>query len=259
MTILDARDVGVLLGRRAVLNSVSLDVEPGELLALIGPNGAGKTSLLRCLAGLLRPNTGAVLLHGQQIEAVSLPERARTLAYLPQESRVHWPISVIDLVMLGRLPHRGLGPPTAADHAAVADALSAQGLIALAVRPVTALSGGELRRVLLARALATKPNILLADEPTSALDPGCQLDVMAALKQAAAQGMAVVAVTHDLELASSFADRVALLHEGRLIADGAPLEVLSAENLARCYGVRAAANGPSALGRMERIDDRPGR
>ncbi len=247
MSKLVFESVSARLGRHLALQEVSLAVEAGSLLALVGPNGAGKTTALRTMAGLVPPASGRVLLDGQVLGETPASLRARRIAYLAQDSQAHWPITVWDLALLGRLPHGQR--VTAADRAIVERTLQAHDLMSLKDRPATALSGGELRRALLARALATEPDVLLADEPTAALDPGHGLDVMAALRRAAGDGMAVVVVTHDLGLAQRFADRLALLHEGRLRAIGPAGDVLTADNLARCYGVRG-----DPLGMLERID-----
>lgn len=256
MSLLAANGVGLTLTGREVLAGIDLAAEAGRTTALIGPNGAGKTSLLRCLAGLARPSAGAVDFAGQALADWPRRELARRLAFLPQENAVAWPIAVQDLAMLGRAPHRapGLAPPSAADRAAVADALATVGLRDLADRPATRLSGGELRRALIARALAGQPEALLADEPTASLDPGAALDVMSALKDAAAAGAAVIVATHDLELAGRFADAILLLESGRCVAAGPPSEVLTPGNLARCYGVRPATGASFHLGPLERLD-----
>jgi len=260
MSLIRADALSATLGRRDALREIDLDVGPGELVALVGPNGAGKTTLLRALAGLIRPNSGGAFFDDRRIEDVSLAERARRLAYLPQENAAHWPLAVRDLVMLGRLPRRSgwLGRPTERDRAEVAKALADDGLAHLADRPATELSGGELRRALLARALAGEPEALLADEPTAGLDPGCRIDVMTRLRQVADDGRAIIAATHDLELAARYADRALLLDQGAAVAFGPPEAVFTARNLAQCYGVRAATDDGFRIGPLERINDRSG-
>jgi len=236
MSGLETRNLTVSLGGRVVLDDVSLNVAGGCLTGLIGPNGAGKSTLSRALAGLL-PGRGRVLLDGAPIERTSRLERARKVAYLPQERDVHWPLTVRELVALGRLPWGDGRSP--ADREAVARAMRLADLEALAERRATELSGGERARALLARALATETPILLADEPVAALDPEHQLRVMELLRRHAEAGAAVVVVMHDLFAAARFCGRAILLDQGRVIADGEPDEVLDPENLRRRYHIEA--------------------
>lgn len=258
---LAAENVTLRLGGRQVLAGVSLAARPGALVGLIGPNAAGKTSLVRVMAGLVAPDTGAVTLDGMALAAVPRAARARAVAYLEQDAVCHWPLSVRRLVALGRLPW--LGPferPGPADAAAIDRALADAGIAALADRSVTRLSGGERVRAFLARALAGMPRILLADEPVASLDPYHQIGVMELLRAQAARGGAVVAVLHDLTLAARFCDRLVLLDRGRVAGEGAPATVLTGETIARVYGVAAAfgadADGPYVVPRR-RLDTPP--
>lgn len=242
MSLLGAKDVAVSLGGRRVLGGAHFALGAGEVVGLIGPNGAGKTTLLRVLAGLLRPETGDVRIDGRPAQSLSRAERARQVAYLPQGGTSHWAVTVETLVSMGRLPYlgswRGLA---AADRAAVDHALRVCDMARFAARPVTTLSGGERARALLARALAGEPRVLLADEPVSGLDLAHQLDVMETLRGLACDGAGVVTVMHDLSLAARFCDRLVLLSDGTVAAEGACASVLSADNLARCYGVRSVS------------------
>ncbi len=238
--LLRAEGLRVALGRRQVLHGLDLDLSERELVGLIGPNGAGKTTLLRALAGLLAPEAGRVTLSGKPL--ASLPPRslAREVGYLPQGGGSYWPVTAAELVMLGRMPH--LGPwrkPGARDEAAVAAALAATDAAHLAARKVTQLSGGERMRVLLARALAGEPRLLLADEPVSGLDPYHRLEAMEHLRALARDGKGVAVVLHDLTLAARYCDRLVLLDGGGIVAEGAPSDVLSADRLASVYRVRA--------------------
>lgn len=240
MTLLRARNLSLSLGGTPILKALDLSVKPGEVVGLIGPNGVGKTTLLRALAGLLTPDHGEVEIEAQNLRTLDRKRLAGILAYLPQGGLSHWDMETETLVMLGRLPHRGAWQaPSQADRAAVERALRACDLCHLRRRPVTQLSGGERSRVLLARALATEPKLLLADEPVAGLDPGHQLDVMAKLRRLASTGAAVIVVMHDLTLAARFCSRLILLHRGEIAAEGCPQNVLSAEILARCYGIHA--------------------
>jgi iron complex transport system ATP-binding protein len=222
------------------VNGASLSVASGEMVGLIGPNGAGKSTLLKAILGLQPRNAGTVLLDGQDFFALSSRERARKVAFLPQERRVEWRLPARDVVMLGRYPHHsGFGGPSPEDKAAVERALADVDGAALMDRPVSVLSGGERTRVLLARALAVEAPVVLVDEPVNALDPYHALHVMEILRERAVRGAAVVAVVHDLALAARYMDRLVLLHEGAVMAEGAPAHVLRADQLAHAYRVQA--------------------
>ena len=240
MSVLSARDVTVRLGTREIVRNASLALNAGELVALVGPNGAGKTTLIRALARLI-PADGAITLGGKPLASLKPRERARAIAYLPQGHVFHWPMSVAAIVMLGRAPHADtFSAVTPDDRAAVTRALAMTETEAFANRAVTTLSGGERARVALARALATQAPVLLTDEPTAALDPRHQLTVMELLRQAARAGSAVLAITHDLTLAARFADRVAVMDRGAIVADSTPAEAMSAERLASVFGIESA-------------------
>lgn len=230
--------VSVMLGARQVVDQVSADLA-GGVIGLIGPNGAGKSTLVRAIAGLV-PADGAILIEGMPVMAMPLRARARRIAYLPQGQAVHWPLTVERLIALGRLPH--LAPfarPADADAQAIERALQRTDLLALRDWPVDELSGGERARVLLARALAVEAPLLLADEPLAALDPAHQIEVMALLRTEAARGVTVIAVLHDLTLAARWCDRLLLIDKGRLVADGKPAEVLTADRIGSVYNVSA--------------------
>ncbi len=220
-----------VLGQR--LQDVSATLEPGQLTAICGPNGAGKSTLLSALAGLEALDSGQVLLDGRLLAELPPKERARRIGYLPQSSETAWDIAVRSVVALGRLPHGGLGDD------AVDAALGELSLEALADRPISTLSGGEKARALLARVFAGEPEWILADEPLAALDLAHQLALLTSLKARAAAGVGVVIVLHDLALAMNHADRVVVLDQGRVSADGAPDKALSPEILEQVWGVRA--------------------
>ena len=226
---LELQGFSVRLAGRSVVSGVDWRVAPGELVGVVGPNGAGKSSLLRGALGLLR-HEGEARLFGADVGRLSEAEWAERAAYLPQERRVAWGVPAISLAELGA-PLK----PRAAARAAALRALERVGLARLAERGVFEMSGGERARVLLARLLAAEAPMIVADEPTSDLDPGAQLDMFALLREEAGRGAAVVATVHDLTLAARFCDRLLVLDGGRVAADAAPANALSAEVLARVF------------------------
>ncbi|PPQ36597.1 iron complex transport system ATP-binding protein [Rhodoblastus acidophilus] len=230
----------VRLGGRNVLREISFSAQAGALIALVGPSGAGKTTLLRALAGLI-PSEGGIVMAGENLRALSVAQRAQKLAYVPQDDAVHWPLPVRDVVALGRYPHGATRPGRLRprDVEAIARALDAVDLGDMAERAVTQLSGGERRRVAVARALATEAPVLFADEPTASVDPHYQLSIMTLLRRQARQGALVFVVTHDLGAAARFADRVLMLRAGRLEEAGAPRDVLAPAQLAEVFAIDA--------------------
>ena len=237
---LTAQRLSVTLARRLVLNDVSLALSSGHLVALVGPNGAGKTTLLRALAGLLA-SEGAIEVGGAALSSLTLRERARRFAYLPQGHIVHWPLPARDIVALGRYPHGTTDPArlTPRDTEAVLRAMQATDVMEFSERRVTELSGGERSRVALARVLAVEAPVILADEPTASLDPRHQFDVMKSLRASADKGVLVIVVTHDLGLAARFADTVLVLSDGRLVSQGAPAEALSEKIMGDVFRISA--------------------
>jgi iron complex transport system ATP-binding protein len=232
-------------GSRAVLRGVDVAVRPGEFVGIIGPNGTGKSTLLKALTGIMPLQTGAVLLGGRPLTDYSARAAARRMAVVPQTSMPAFSFSVREVVSMGRHPHiGGWAPFGEEDRAAVDAALARTDMTRLADRPVDQLSSGELQRAIIARALAQEPEVLLLDEPTAHLDLGHQLDTFGLLVDLAARGLAVLCVSHDLNLAGEYCGRVLLLSEGRVYAEGSPAEVITAPNLQAAYGtlVQVRAN-----------------
>ncbi|RMA82374.1 ABC transporter ATP-binding protein [Umboniibacter marinipuniceus] len=211
------------------LRSVSLTINKGEVVGIIGPNGAGKSTLIKALTGLLPPEHGTIELLDKVLSTYSAQERGRLISWIPQSIETNWPISVHDAVELGTLIH--------GDHAAIDRALVKADLVSLANRQLDSLSGGELARVWFARALASDATLLLADEPVAALDPRYQLELLSRIRAEATAAKAVVVVLHDLQLAAQFCDRLLLIHEGAVIADGSPERVLNSAELKSSFGV----------------------
>ena len=243
MSLLNAKNLSLVLGNTSVVAQVNVHVNTGEFIGLIGPNGAGKSSLLRMLAGLIKPNSGQIELTPQNvptaIEKIPAQLRARFMAYLAQHETPAWPLSVKNIVALGRSPWNSSVNAGAEGELAILKALAMTDVDSLAERPVTELSGGELQRALLARVFAGNPQLIVADEPIAALDVYHQLHIMELLQAHAQQGGAVIAALHDLSLAARFCSRLILMHQGKLVAEGEPAQVLTPENLAKVYGISA--------------------
>jgi iron complex transport system ATP-binding protein len=234
-------------GRTRVLDAVRLTVEPGGWLAIIGPNGSGKSTLLRSVLGF-HPHGGIVRVDGVPTTGMPRRERARCLAYAPQTPVLPEGVTTRDYVGLGRTPHRPLlAAPRGVDRQVVDDVMARLELDQLAERPLATLSGGEQQRAVLARALAQQPRVLLLDEPTAALDLGHAQQVLDLVDRLRRQdGLTVLSTLHDLTLAGQYADRLALLSQGRVVAEGTPGEVITAAALHTHYGARAEiVDGPS--------------
>lgn len=240
-TGLYARGLEIFYGDRPIVEGADIEARAGAISFVLGGNGSGKTTLLKSCVGLLPIASGAVWLHGARLDGLSSIERAKRIAYLPQSHRPTFPFPVREVVLMGRWPHstpmRGYGDD---DRAAAMRALSQVGVESLADRPYTEISGGERQLVLIARALAQEAGVLVLDEPETGLDVGRRQRLMALLRQLADQGRAVLLSSHFPDNALLFADHVALLAENRVIATGAPTEVVTKERLWRVYGVEVA-------------------
>lgn len=254
---------------RHVVEGVSLRVEPGQVLALVGPNGAGKSTILRLASGVLPPHTGRVLLEGRDLAGLAAGHVARQVAVVAQESNTPFGLTARELVELGRTPHlRPLLGPRREDRAAVDWALGVTGAAGLAERFVDELSGGERQRVVLGRALAQQPRVLLLDEPTANLDLHHQVAALELVRRLAREdGLAVVAAVHDLQLAALFCDEVVLLRDGRVQQRGTPERVFTVGHLQAAFdqavalaahpthGVPLVAVVPDGYGRRLAVHD----
>ncbi len=232
------------------LDGVSMEIPSGVLFGVVGPNGAGKTTLLRAIAGTLGPDAGSVLVEGREPHAMPVDALARQVSVLPQHPTIPSGVTVREAVAWARIPHLGrLERPGEADLRAVDEALGQTGALELAGRGIETLSGGERQRVLIARALAQQPRLLLLDEPTVHLDLGRQIEIMELLRTLARGGLTVVAAIHDLNLAASFCDGLALLCQGRILASGRPGAVVTPALMQEAFGASVSVRVDSRTGR----------
>lgn len=238
MSQLSASSIDVRFGHHPVLSGVNLSFGKGCVTAIVGPNGAGKSTLMDCLAGIRRPTHGQITLDARDIYPMPARQRARAIAYLPQQSEIAWAVDGETLVALGRTPHTGATGLTDQDHKAIQHAMAATQTTGFRERLVTTLSGGERARLLIARAMATDPQWLLADEPLAGLDPKHALDAMALFHSLAHdEGRGVIITLHDLNIALRLADRVIVLAKGKVVADDEPQTALSADVMREAYGI----------------------
>ena len=232
--------ISVEIGGREILRDVNLELSAGEILVLAGSNGAGKTTLLRIASRVLRPSGGLVRVRGRKTESLSRRALAREIAMVPQDVQVAFPFRAGEVVLMGRSPHLGaFGYESRADVERAREAMERVGIAALADRSMLELSGGERQLVLIARALAQDPEVLLLDEPTAHLDLRHRIQVLALVREFAAAGRSALVVSHDLTLAARTCDRIGLLAAGGLLAVGRPREVLSRENLREAFDIEA--------------------
>jgi len=229
-----------LCSRVPVLDNVDISLMPGHLTGIVGPNGAGKTTLLKMLAGLEVPDSGSIILNQQSISSYQSLERARNIAYLEQYSFVHWPLSVYQLVKLGRFPHRDQPENSPQQDQSIIERVITQvGIENLLDRTFNSLSGGERARVLLARALVVEADHLLVDEPIASLDLKYQLEIMGLLVKQAKNNSSVAVILHDLNLAAKYCDIIYLIDKGKVITHGLPTDVLSEETIKKTFDINA--------------------
>jgi len=256
--ILDIRNILLTFRNKSILSDVSLAVKTGEFFVIIGPNGAGKTSLLKILSGLQKAQEGSVFIKGKNITEYTRRNLARIMSIVPQQIEVGFPFTVKETVIMGRTPHLGiLGMEDENDFRIAEDAMEFTDVLHLADRKLFQLSGGELQRVIIARALCQQPEIILLDEPTTALDPAHQLKIMDLLERfRRLHNTTVIIVSHDLNLASMYGDRLLLLKEGRVVETGDPKIVLNKSLLEESYGCRMMID-ENPLGRVVRVTPVP--
>jgi len=235
------------------LEDVTFEVVEGEVLGIIGPNGAGKTTLLRCINRTLKPQTGVVLIDGRDVARWSRREIARRMGLVPQNSTITFPFTVLEVVLMGRHPHQSpLGGESERDLEIVREAMRLTDTLRFASRPITELSGGEWQRVIVARALAQEPSVLLLDEPTLHLDINHQLEVLNLVQQLTKErGLVTVLTSHDLNLAARCCDRLLMLNQGQVYALGTSEEVLTPANIRQVYRVEAEVIRHPALGTLQ--------
>ena len=235
--LLDLERVSFAYGRHVALRELSLQIAEGEMLAIAGPNGSGKSTLLGLLSGVRRPSGGVVRLAGKDLAAYDRRMVARTVAVVPQESAIAFPYRVGEMVLIGRAPHlKGFGLESAHDVAVAEDAMRRTGVLALADRPLAELSGGERQRVIVARALAQEPRLLLLDEPTTFLDLRHAIEILDLLAELnGRERLTVVAVLHDLTIAAMYFRRIVFLRDGALAGDGPPADVLTESTLREIF------------------------
>lgn len=237
--MIELEDISVSFGDLTVLEEVSLAVEQGEFVGLVGPNGAGKTTLLRVINGVLEPDFGTARVDGAAVTELSARELSQMVATVPQDTHVGFSFTAANIVEMGRHPHRSRLDWTEEDDVVEA-AMKRTETWGLREKTVDELSGGERQRVLLARALAQEPDALLLDEPTSSLDINHQIRVLGLVEQLVEEDRAAIAAIHDLDLAARFCDRLVLLHDGSLVANGAPTHVLGTDQLAEAFETATA-------------------
>lgn len=248
---LEARDVYAGYRKKDILRGLSLRIRPGDFIGIIGPNGSGKTSFLRALSRALRPREGIVLLGEENIYDISSRSVARSLAVVPQESSIPFDFSAMEIVLMGRNPHLGrLETIRSGDLEIVRQAMECANIWHMADRPVTELSGGERQRVIIAQALAQSPRLLLLDEPTQHLDINHQLSLLHMLTEMNAQGLAVVMVMHDVNLAAQYCQELIMIRKGKEYARGSPFDILTTANIWEVFGV-------SSIVTRHSVTDRP--
>lgn len=236
--LMKVEDLGFSWGDNVVINSVDFIVKENELVSVLGKNGAGKSTLLKCLNKILRPDRGRIMIHGEDITELDIPTTSKKMSYVPQSITSNFSMDVFDVILLGRRPYINWSVGEN-DRNLVSKTIESMGLSDLAFRRFDRLSGGEKQRVIIAKAVAQNPNLFLFDEPTSDLDLKNQIEVMKELRKIVTEedGKAALIAIHDINIASRFSDRIMLLHEGKIISNGKPSDVLTPENIGLVFEV----------------------
>jgi len=235
---LEVKNLSFAYTDKEVLSNVSFEVKPGQLLGLLGPNGVGKTTLLKCINKIHTPSAGEIYVEGSRIDRLSEQNLAHHLSYVPQSTHSNFPVTVVDMVMIGRLPFMNF-KVARQDKDVVFGLLSEMGLEDMAFKPINRLSGGERQRVFIARAIAQEPKVILLDEPTSNLDMKHQVDILKLLKRTITENnIAAVMTVHDLNLAGMFCDKVLMLKDQQVYAYGSCSDVITESNIETVYGVK---------------------
>jgi len=236
-------NLGFAYGSHRVIEDISFDVAEGTLVNVLGPNGTGKSTLFRCILGLNRSYTGTIIVNGKDIRTLSIRERAREMAFIPQSHKPVYDYAVLDVVLMSSGAGSGVFfSPKSSDVERAYEALERVGIGFLADRPYTRISGGEQQLVLIARALAQNASTIIMDEPTSALDYGNTVRVLSCVRQLAEDGLTVIQSTHQPDQAFLYADKTLVLHEGNVLAYGTPKDTITAELISKIYGVDVEVN-----------------
>lgn len=238
--MLEIKELDCYYSGMRVLQSINLSADKGEIIGIIGPNGSGKTTLLRIISKVIKPKIGSVLIRGKDVQEMKASELARELAVVAQDTGINFDFSVLEVVLMGRTPHlKRFQAEGEKDLAIAKKAMEATDTLHLADRSITEISGGERQRVIIARALAQEPKLLLLDEPTSNLDINYRLEILDLIKKLTKKGLTVIMAIHDLNLAAQYCDRMVMLNNGRIISAGLPEEVLTPENIKHAFKVEA--------------------
>lgn len=259
MALLEIRDLSFAYTREAVITGLSLSISPAEMVAVAGPNGSGKSTLLRLLSGSLVPDQGEILLAGKRLGEIGRRELARTIALVPQHTRLDMPYTAAEVVLMGRAPYLGrLGLEGPADVAIARRAMEQTGTLDLATRPFSDLSGGERQRVVVARALAQRPSVLLLDEPTAHLDLRHQIAILELIAELNEErGLTVIAAMHDLNLAALYFRRLVFLKKGRICAEGPIPSILDRSHIREVFEAEIAVARNPATGSVAVLPLRP--
>ena len=248
---LEVNDLRYNYDKKVVLDGISFDVKEGEIIGILGPNGCGKTTTLKNLNKNLSPSGGCILLDGEDLKDMVKKDIAKKIAVVPQTNEINFAFTVREIVSMGRTPFQSmLGGESREDKAIIDDAIEQTGLTALADRHINTMSGGERQRVIIARAIAQTPKIILMDEPTLHLDINMQFEVLDLIKELSVKnGLTVVIVSHDLPMVARYCDRMILLHDHKVYAAGTPEEILTPENMRVVFNIDAEPEKDPRTGR----------